>query len=322
MRGDLLLLLSALALPLSASPNDTMLTLAAGGLIPLKSAQIVMESEELEISIRRVTVTYRFRNETNSDIDAVVGFPLPPLNGGDLYNVPNHLPSKDPVNFVDFQVTVNGAAVKADVESRAFLDGRDITARAQAAGLSASVVMATKALTGLTPARRAALAKQELIECDSAGCFPVWESRIQYYWKQRFPAGATVVVQHVYRPVVGGSFIAGSMDGKSNVEPFCGGREGLAEIAQFKKRHPVKSDDKQFLWENHISYILTTANNWSGPIRNFRLTVVTESSEDLLFTCMAGLQRIAPTRYQMEQANFRPEKELDLLILTGKSSIW
>jgi hypothetical protein len=37
---------------------------------------------------------------------------------------------------------------------------------------------------------------------------------------------------------------------------------------------------------------------------------------------MAGLQRIAPTRYQMEQANFRPEKELNLLILTGKSSIW
>jgi hypothetical protein len=217
---------------------------------------------------------------------------------------------------------VNGAAVKADVESRAFVDGRDITARVQTAGLPASVVAATKALTGLNPARRAALEKQELIECDSAGCFPVWESRIQYYWKQHFPPGATVVVQHSYRPVVGGSYIVGSMNGKSNIGPFCGGAEGLAAISQYKKRHPVKNDGETVLWENHISYILTTANNWSGPIRNFRLSVVTESAEDLLFTCTPGLKRASPTRYQMERANFHPDKELDLLILTGKSSIW
>jgi hypothetical protein len=301
-----------------------MMTLAAGGLVPLKSTQIAMESEDLEISIHRVSVTYHFRNLTGRDIEAIVGFPLPAINGGDLYNEPVHLPSKDPVNFVGFQVTVDGAPVRPQVENRAYLNGKEITARLRSEGLpaSAAAVLATKALAHLTPARRKALQKEELIECPEPDCFPLWESRIQYYWTQRFPANATITVQHSYQPVVGGSFIVGSMDGKSNIAPFCGGADGLRAIAQYKNLHPRKSQDEQSLWENHISYILTTANNWSGPIGQFRLSVTTDSPEDLLFTSFPGLRRTTPTRYEMERANYRPEKELDLLILTGKSSIW
>jgi hypothetical protein len=281
-----------------------------------------MESEDLEISVHRVTVTYHFRNQTNTDIEATVGFPLPALDGGDLYNEPVHLPSKDPLNFVAFKVTVNGVPVKADVESRAFNNGRDVTARVQSVGLptSAAAVLAGKALARLTSAQRASLQKDELIECDSsprAECYPLWESRIQFYWKQRFPTGATVVVQHTYQPIVGGSYIVRYMDGKSNIEPFCGAPAGLSAIAEFKKHHPGKSEDAPILWENHIGYILTTANNWSGPIGKFRLSIVTASPEDLLFTCMTGLKRVSPTRYEFERSNFRPDKELDLLILTA-----
>jgi hypothetical protein len=311
------LLLVSLAIPFCARANDTMMTLAAGGLVPLKSTQVSMESEDLEISLQRVSVTYRFRNQTDRDIEAIVGFPLPPINGGDLYNVPVHLPSKDPMNFIGFRVTVDGAPVKTEVESRAFANGRDMTARVQSAGLTASVVavIGGKALARLSAAQRAAMQKAELIECDNTECFPLWESRIQYFWKQRFPAAKTVIVQHSYEPVVGGSYIVASMDGKSNIEPFCGGPEGVTAIQQFKKRHPPKTADLPYLWEKHISYILTTANNWSGPIGKFRLSVVLESPENLLFTCLPGLQRVSPERYQLERTNFHPDKELEILIL-------
>lgn len=133
MRHLFLLLLAVLAVPTFAFANDTLLILSAGGLIPLKSTQIAVESEDLEISAR--------------------------IDGGELYNVPVHLPSKDPVNFLGFNVTVNGVPVRAEVESRALADGRDVTQRVKAVGLPASgvSVMATKALTRLTSTQRATL---------------------------------------------------------------------------------------------------------------------------------------------------------------------
>jgi hypothetical protein len=74
-------------------------------------------------------VRYVFRNNTGHDIDATVAFPLPEVNGGDLENVPMQLPSKDPVNFVDFKISVDGRPVQPSVEVGASFKKKDITDR-------------------------------------------------------------------------------------------------------------------------------------------------------------------------------------------------
>ena len=61
-----------LILAVRALANDTFVTLGAGGLIPARTAAISIESEDLEISARRITVQYLFRNRTQRDIDATV----------------------------------------------------------------------------------------------------------------------------------------------------------------------------------------------------------------------------------------------------------
>lgn len=325
MRRAFFAIVAAAALSPYASSNDTMVTLAAGGLVPVHAEHVVMESENLEISIHGVTVTYNFRNESAKDIDATVAFPLPALNGGAVENEPMSLPSKDPLNFVDFQVTSDGAPVKVNVETLAFDGKKDVTKRLQSVGLPLSLmtVRETKAIEKLTKPQKAALAKEKLIACDDGldhDCWPAWQMRVQFYWTQHFPAGTTVVLQHMYRPVIGGSYIVASMDGASTVASYCGGAEGIATIAKFKQEHPAKSQDDIVLWENRIEYILTTANNWSGPIRSFHLGVVTDSAEDMMFSCMTGLKRVSPTRFEMERENFRPDKELKVLVLTGKSN--
>ena len=236
-----------------------------------------------------------------------------------------NLPVKDVNNFVGFQLTSAGVPVKVSIESRAFNGDRDITGRLRSAGLNPSIlaVRRSKAVDQLPHAQKAALSKDELIACENGidkSCWPAWQTRIQYYWTQHFPAGATVELEQTYQPVVGGNYMAASMDGASNIKSYCGAADGLAKIAAFKKRHPAKTPDDIVLWENRISYILTTANNWSGAIRNFHVAVVTESPEDLLFTCSDGLQPAGPARYEMTRTNFRPEKELDLLILTGQKA--
>jgi hypothetical protein len=83
-----------LTILLPASANDTMVTLGAGGLIPIKSTEIVMESEDLQVSAHQITVKYVFRNTTHHDVDATVAFPLPPLDGGTVENSPISIPSK------------------------------------------------------------------------------------------------------------------------------------------------------------------------------------------------------------------------------------
>jgi hypothetical protein len=67
--------------------------------------------------------------------------------------------------------------------------------------------------------------------------------------------------------------------------------------------------------ERRIQYILTTANNWSGPIRSFRLSVIPDSPTDIVATCVPGLKRAGPARYELLRSNFRPDRELEVLIL-------
>jgi len=311
---------AVMALPLCA--NDTLVTLGAGGLVPLKSAAIAMESEDLQISIRQITVRYVFRNKTARGIDAPAAFPLPLLNGGDLEDDPMHLPSKDPVNFVDFKISVDGKPVQPSVEVRATFDEKDITDRLSALGLPISVAdkRFEAALSRLSRTQRDQLEKHSWIECDEGHprrCGAYWITHVQYYWVQHFPAGAALTVEHRYKPVVGGSYIPATYSGASSIKPYCGGADALARIAAYKKSHPAKTRDEIVLYEDRIQYILTTANNWNGPIGSFHLSVVTATPDDILVTCTPGLKRVTATQYEFSQPNFRPEKELDLLILTG-----
>jgi hypothetical protein len=309
--------LAAAALPVMA--NDTLATLGAGGLVPLKSSQIVMEREDLQISVHQITVHYVFRNNSDKDVDATVAFPLPPLEGSTVEMVPLKLPSRR-LNFVDFEVLVAGKRVDPKIEVRAFgYHGEDLTDRLRAVGLPVSVLDEhfMDAYRKLTPQQRAPFQKQELIASDDEKTYwPAWTTKVQYYWTQRFPAHATVEVEHRYRPVAGGSYIYETDPGDERVKPFCGGPETLAQIASFKKRHPNRKEGEPALYERRIQYILTTANNWSGPIRDFHLSVTADGPEDLVLTCMPGLKRSGPTRYELTRSNFRPDKDLDVLVLT------
>lgn len=103
--------LTLLSLFSSSKGNDTFATLGAGGLVPVRTTQVVMESEDLQISSHQIFVRYVFRNITNRDVEAVVAFPLPDLNGGDVYNEPMTLPDASQINFVDFTVTSDGREV-------------------------------------------------------------------------------------------------------------------------------------------------------------------------------------------------------------------
>jgi hypothetical protein len=310
-----------------AQADDTMVTLGVGGLVPQKSTKVAMESEDLQISLHQITVRYVFQNTTGRDVEAMVAFPLPDLDGGTVYNEPVALPNETQLNFVNFSVTEDGKPVAARVESRAFLAGRDVTARLSAAGLPVSVLLEplNDALMKISPTQREQLEREQLIMPDDFnpplratgrhGWWAMWTMRVRFYWIQRFPAHRTVTLTQTYQPVVGGSYIAADDDGSLTVRPYCGGAEVLREIEQIKRRHPARDSGDIVLWARAINFILKTANNWSGPIHKFHLTVLADDPGDIPLTCMRGLKRVGPTRYNLARSDFHPNEDLELIIL-------
>jgi hypothetical protein len=252
--------------------NDTAATLGAGGLIPVKSSTVVMDSEDLRISPHLINVKYVFRNGTNRDVDLTVAFPLPEIDGGAAANIPINIPSTD-TNFVDFHATVDGRPIQAMTEVRAFFYGSEITYELRSLGLPFSVLdkNVTAKFNGLPVENRQELERRGWIDCSlsrDGRCWPLWQTRVQFYWTEHFKAHSKVEVLHTYRPVVGGSYITMNDTGESNIAPYCGGVAAIDQIKRLKAQHPPKGPSETAVMEKTISYILTTANNVSvrqGP---------------------------------------------------------
>lgn len=303
--------------------DDTTATLGAGGLVPLKSTKIVMESEDLSISVHLVVVKYIFRNNTDHDINATVAFPLPPLDGELVAKEPVDFPSENPINFLSFKVSVNGRVIFPKLELRAYRNDKDITARLRSLGLPVSVLdpKMEAAFYKLSKKQREQLESERLIEDlgPQAPSIPRhimwchWQTRIVYYWDQRFPAHGSVYVTHTYRPVVGGAWDDMGETAGFTMKHYCGTPEAEREIAHLRTLFPYKGD--VMLQDREIEFILTTGNDWSGPIRSFHLTVHLEHSYDVLSTCMPGLKRTSPLAYELRVSNFSPKSNLKLLIL-------
>jgi hypothetical protein len=247
-------LVTLLAAGVALWGNDTAATLGAGGLVPVKAPGIAMESEELRISLGEIGVRYKFRNTTDRDVEAIVAFPLPPLNGGDVANIPIRLPAGDPLNFVAFRVTVDGKPVQPRVEVRSYFESVEITAELAKLGIPGAVLDPgiTAAVNRLAPPDRQKVTESNWVDCKltrDGRCWPYWQSRIQYYWTQRFPAGRAVEVAHSYRPVVGGGYLTLSGDPAPVLKPYCGDAKTVAQTDAVRKKHSPKSPDQGALWE-------------------------------------------------------------------------
>lgn len=147
------------------------------------------------------------------------------------------------------------------------------------------------------------------------GWWAGWTMQTQFYWTQHFPAKGKIELVQTYRPVVGGSYITTNDDGAGSIKAYCGNGDSLKKIKQLKSQYPAQKGSDVALMERTIQYVLKTGNNWNGPIASFHLSVVTDNPDDIVLTCMPRLKRVAPTRYELVRANYRPDHDLDLLIL-------
>jgi hypothetical protein len=311
----------------SAYANDSSAQLAAGGLILTKNADVRMASEDLFISPYEVRVRYEFVNDSARDITTQVAFPLPKLDMYEMSEVPLGMTTGDPINFVGFTVRANGRPIPVTLQARATQNGRDVSAQVRAAGLPIGIYSPAfnAALGALSPARERELVRAGLLEVDGDARRPKWTVELTYHWQQTFPAGKPIVIEHRYKPVTGEQFFGRfSLADKEMREywdkNFCldaGTRAALGKaLDAMTARRNNPDDGSAMLIAYSTAYILTTANNWKGPIGRFHLTLDKVRPQNVISLCWnaAPLRKTGPTRFETTVVNFRPGRDLNIAV--------
>ena len=298
---------------LPALANDSTAKLSAGGLVLTRTHQISMLSEDLYISPTAVRVRYRFLNRSGKAVRTRVAFPMPDIAGSTLFEGDVSIPVDDPANFLGFVTIVDGRPVRSEVEQKALVGAADRTAWLTSHRIPLAVHRqeARDAIQRLSPAQREEASRLGLIDEDLN---PAWVLRTIFHWVQTFPAGRPITIEHRYRPSVGSTagtqLVSGDEDGTA--ARYCVGADILATL----RRSARINDEMPRYSEKWVDYILVTGANWKDPIGDFRLVVDKGSPSNLMSFCGSGIRKVGPTRFEMRRRNWRPERDLSILILT------
>ncbi len=307
-----------------ARANDTIAEITPQGLQFRVEAGIAMVEEELYISRTRVEVRYRFRNLTDRDIRAEVAFPVPPFHFQEMMEVPH---SRSPLNFDDFQVEIDGRRVEYRKEVRALVEGQDHSEILRSLGVSIEDFgrfdrqgFVLRDLERLGTQDRSRLEHLGLLVVERVNgrdqVLPNWTVAETYHWTQDFPAGAEVGIRHRYTPYHGGMYLPYSrtrvvdlsVDAGEVLEQACIDDRTRQALEQRMQRSA--EEQLRYLFVDWVPYILTTANNWSGPIGRFHL-VLDKPAGSLLSLCIdEKLTKTGPNRFEAWVDNFVPGKDL------------
>ena len=183
----------------------------------------------------------------------------------------------------------------------------------------------SSAINKLPKPEREKLLAEKLIHDDGEALEPLWAGlwtlKTTVTRTQIFPAQKTIVVEHEYAPIVGGS-VGGGLDPKNRRDPNFGFAAEQRKfcidsgwLASFDRKFATRKNKVPPYDEAWLGYVLTTGANWAGPIADFRLVVDKGSPDSMVSFCGDGLRKLSPTQFEMRKTNFTPTADLNLLIV-------
>ncbi|ADZ72288.1 DUF4424 domain-containing protein [Polymorphum gilvum] len=325
-------LIALAVLVLAAGPaaaNDSIAELKTGGLVLVRTDAISMDREDLFISLDEIQVAYRFRNTTDADVDTIVAFPMPEIQ----YNPygDTALPDTANDNFLGFSATVEGVPVDIALEQKAYAAGLDVTDLLKRHGVPLFPFgdEAFEALKAQTPATLRDWESRGLVFNDRYDVgdgvkdhpTPAWTLRSTYWWRMTFPAGRSIMVEHRYKPSIGGTAgVSFFQDGRFSGETHADYRERYCLDEAFERailrETRARGADYPPFYESRIAYVLKTGGNWAGgTIGTFRLTVDKGSTKNFVSFCADTVRKVGPTTFEATQTDFYPERDLEVLFL-------
>jgi hypothetical protein len=320
MRPLPVLILVASLASSTALADDGAASIAAGGIVMTREPRITMAKEVLSISESKVIVDYDFRNDSEADITTEIAFPVP------AYKLEWDEFSISEQGFDDFKLEVQGKPAHFDVEIKAKLKGRDVSAILKKYGIDIATFghynekrYQAKDIRRLSATQRASLVRAGLLYPESDQDEARWSVEKKYYWQQTFPAHSIVHISHQYTPALGDLNSVGygllqakeDPDSAKQLDGFCldpGLRKTL--VADVEK----PDSSVPFFW---VDFILTTANTWKTPIEDFTLIVEREHAkgekQSFISFCWDGpVTKIDADHFSAHMSNFVPKQELHI----------
>jgi hypothetical protein len=323
-------LLVAFSVTSSALADDAAASISAGGLVVLKREdRITMAWEVLTIGLQKVRVDYEFRNDTDEDVTTVVAFPIPP------YALEAQERSIKEQGFDDFRLRIEGQPARFQVESRATLKGRDVTAILNKYGIDVAtfghfddVHFQARDIRRLSPAQRMSLIKAGIIGSDADSDDANWTVEKKYYWTQTFPAHGTIHISHEYSPVVGYNFVSTDEFRALRHDPPVPAPNAQIDRSTVTELKSVCLDEglrsnlesasahsgEGYGHINYVDFILTSANTWKQPIVDFTLFVerpIEKDQRDVVSFCWPSpVEKVNASRFKATATNLIPQHEL------------
>ncbi|MBR2081645.1 MAG: DUF4424 family protein [Elusimicrobiaceae bacterium] len=304
----------------TARTNDTSSILLPTGEIRFdKQPSILLKHEALLLS-DTVTVDYLFENTADTPVETTVFFPVPtvgPIIDGYVHDL----------HDFKFRVWSNGTEIIPSLSHQIIFHGTDVTKYFDLMGIDSYLKPLTlqpfgEGNNGLelekvsAPLRKLPKAEQKRLKqlgMIAKGCWQkdeatnkcmhnpdvyhlVWGDYQQeaiYYWTQTFPPHQTIHIRHEYKP----SFVENSIGAP---------RKFVQEIIGWDYEKPHE------YW-NEASYIITTANNWQTPIKQFNLLIwgQTGAAVSAYKDEQTSYTRVAPKNYLLEtKQDFVPSQEI------------
>ena len=324
------LTLSSIWAAVPALANDGAASVGVGGIQLKREARISMEQERLTISGEQVTVEYEFLNNTAEDITTEVAFPVPSYDE-------HYLDASFNKRLDDFQVWIEGQQTMYQTDVKAMLNGIDYSGLLQKLGVDVASLGHFDFRDGradpyspdvekLLPAQRDELRQLGLIRSDNG--FMGWTVVKTYHWTQVFPAHKILHVRHVYAPILGyGGLqpeVVFPISRREMTPEFAAAVRDSCIDATLQKTlaaaaEKEKKEEGGYIRSKWVDYILTTANKWTTPIKEFELIVERPTQQPpaanqwFVSFCWDGpVKRLDTNHFMARSTNFVPKKELHI----------
>jgi len=274
--------------------NDSAFGDDNGTIVFKQQPEISMDRESLLISESQVRVDYMFKNNGSAEAIIPIAFPMPPMYFGQSGHN----------GIQDFKLFVDGVEVKTKRKLVVLLDGKmDITEKISAIGWSEKDLVEFM-VSNEWPKGKKHLPSDWFRDDEE----PLFTLNEYFTWRQAFPPGKAVSIGHSYTPSLSSGVPRPAADLiETYAKDTCLDKASQSTLKRREKERGAVS------WA-HLSYILMTANNWQGPIKDFALTVKKESPTDLISLCFDDeLKKLDPLTFEFHRQNYRPTRDLSIL---------
>jgi hypothetical protein len=143
-----------------------------------------------------------------------------------------------------------------------------------------------------------------------------------YHWQQRFPAHQTLHVKHQYKPETGLQHLNEDVLRGKKAESY--GKLADACVDSSVRKALIAAAPKRngfaegYVEGVSVDYILTTANTWKTPIKDFELLIARPKPKGhehhLVSFCWDGkVEQRGPDTFVARATNFTPKHELRVM---------